>query len=144
MFSPLFELNRPSASLRGFSDVARLLDEVSHLFRDGGNAGPEVNVSSNERGAMIQVAVPGYSREQLHIDIDRDTVVIRGEAQDSATGEHDHVLKQEIHRGAFERRLQLPFSVDSEHTQARHDNGILTIAVAKPASEQPRRIPISA
>ncbi|TVR13216.1 MAG: Hsp20/alpha crystallin family protein [Planctomycetota bacterium] len=146
MFTPFFELDAPVRSLRRLSNFARLMDEVGHWF-EGSHDGPQANVYINDHGAVVQLAVPGYRREQLHVEAERDTLIIRGEpeqaAADSSEATQPHMLRQEIARGPFMRRIQLPFSIDGEHTEARHENGVLCVAVAKPKAEQPRRIAIA-
>ena len=143
MFTPMFEIDSPVHSLRRFGDLARLMDEVGHWF-DGAQEGPQANVYVNEQGAVVQIAVPGYRRDQLHVEADRDVLIIRGEADDSSGEDtQPRMLRQEISHGSFTRRIQLPFSIDGEHTEARHEHGILSIAVAKPVHEQPRRIAIA-
>lgn len=150
MLNPLFDLNHPGASLRGFGDLARLMGEVNHWF-DGLVDGPEVNVYTNDEGAVIHMAVPGYDPQKLSIEADNDALVISysdadaDQAKDQAEDQDRQyqVLRQEIAYGSFTRRIQLPFTVDGDHTEARYENGVLTVAVAKPSNERPRRIAIS-
>ncbi|TVR41427.1 MAG: Hsp20/alpha crystallin family protein [Planctomycetota bacterium] len=139
MLHPLFDLGRASESLRGFSDLARLVEEVQQLFDH--QSEPDLNVYHHEQGAVIQIAVPGYAKDELHLDVDQDQIVIRAKGSKTQPSQ-EAVLRSEIRRDGFERQIRLPFTIDGERTEARHEDGILTIAVAKPKSEQPRRIAI--
>jgi HSP20 family protein len=52
--------------------------------------------------------------------------------------------RQERGFGSFTRVLTLPFDVDAGKVDARFENGILTVKLAKHASAKPRKITVKA
>ena len=52
--------------------------------------------------------------------------------------------RRERTAGEFVRTLSLPYPVDPEKVEARLENGVLHVTLAKHASAQPRKIPVKA
>ena len=64
-------------------------------------------------------------------------------------GEPTLPAKAEWHRqergfGSFERTFRLPVGVDANKVEARLENGVLTIQMAKRPEAKPRKIPVKA
>jgi HSP20 family protein len=52
--------------------------------------------------------------------------------------------RQERPQGSFERVIILPAGVDAAKVEARLENGVLTIKMAKGAAAKPKKIPVKA
>ena len=52
--------------------------------------------------------------------------------------------RQERNFGQFTRTLTLPFAVDADKVEARLENGVLRIKLAKHESARPRKIEVKA
>ena len=52
--------------------------------------------------------------------------------------------RQERGFGSFERTIKLPVRVDAAKVEARLENGVLTIKMAKSPAAKPKKIPVKA
>ncbi len=69
---------------------------------------PPVNLFENDDAVTIVVALPGVAAQDIEVELEDGTVVIRAEGR-VAFGAHDvSVRRLEIPYGYFKRRLQLP------------------------------------
>ncbi|MCU0650061.1 MAG: Hsp20/alpha crystallin family protein [Gemmatimonadaceae bacterium] len=114
------------------SDVARLFDDVFTPVPRRSWA-PESDVRETDAHYELSIDIPGVPAEQVELTVEGRTLTIRAErpARDG--------------RGAstVQRAFHLPEGTDAEHITARAEHGVLTVQIAKPAAQQPRRIPIT-
>ena len=100
----------------------------------------------------ITASVPGFARDQLTIEVDQGVLSINAVRTDPDGGEGDGgsccggercVLRSERYTGSTRRRIRMPSEVDGDSVTATLENGVLTVMVAKPAPNAPRRITIN-
>ncbi len=92
---------------------------------------PAVNVIDNKETFQIQVAVPGYTKDDIKIAIENNTLTISAEVE---TQEEDVKFnRREFTKSSFERSFTLPRSIDQEKVGAQFENGILTITLPRKA-----------
>jgi HSP20 family protein len=103
---------------------------------------PALNVYSNDNGALVTAELPGIDLEKLEIEVEHETLHLKGELPGSHREEGTTVLRQESHGGHFERSLRLPFQVEAGEVEAGYEKGILTIRLPKAEEEKPRRITV--
>jgi len=119
-------LNSPF--LLGFEQVERTLDRIA---KTSGEGYPPYNIEqTSEDGLRITLAVAGFSRDDLSIQLEDNQLVIRGKQQD----DQDRVY---LHRGIAARQFQRSFVlVDGiEVVGADLDNGLLHIDLKRPVPE---------
>lgn len=135
-FSPLYR------SSIGFDRFASLLDHA--LRSDQNNNGyPPYNIEVlDENRYAITLAVAGFSRDELSIEVEQGVLTVKGsKASDSKE------QRQYLHRGianrSFERKFNLAEFV--EVTNASSDDGLLTISLTKeiPEKMKPKQIAIN-
>ena len=117
-----------SPFLLGFDQVERVLDRVAKTAADGY---PPYNIEQiSEDGLRITVAVAGFTRDDLAIQIEGNQLVIRGKREDAA----DRVF---LHRGIAARQFQRSFVLAEgiEVMAAGLDNGLLHIDLIRPKPE---------
>jgi HSP20 family protein len=107
-------------------------------------ASPRVDVTDRGTEFVLRAEVPGYRREDLHVDVGESSVSLRGEK----TGEHLEegacYVCRESSTGAFERTIPLPGEVRTEGVSATLKDGILTLTLPKVHAEQRRQIEVKA
>jgi HSP20 family protein len=82
--------------------------------------------------------------ENLEITVTGDTqFTLKGERKQPAP-EKAEWHRQERGFGSFERTIELPVSVDAGKVEARLENGVLTVKMAKAPAAKPRKIPVKA
>lgn len=132
-FSPLYR------SAIGFDRLAQLFDQAQRS--DGQPSYPPYNIELVEENRYrITMAVAGFSRAELDIETERDTLTIVGRKQ------KDEGARTFLHRGIaardFEQRFQLADHV--KVVSAQLDNGLLNIELAReiPETLKPRKVAI--
>ena len=132
-------------------DMNQLFEEALRGFgvpvagRDAGTGlWPSIEVSERDEELRISAEVPGMERDDIELIADRDAIVLRGETK-AESEDHTRRVSERCY-GRFERRIPLGFEIAPEQVTARFDNGVLTVAVAKPddATGGGRRIEIGA
>jgi len=105
---------------------------------------PPVNLWEENDQLFLQAELPG-------LDLGGLELYVRGGNQLTLKGERKAPVvekgvwhRQERAYGAFERTLTLPFPVDPDKVEARFENGVLTVRLAKHESAKPRKIPVKA
>ncbi|HEV7574629.1 MAG TPA: Hsp20/alpha crystallin family protein [Caldimonas sp.] len=139
----------------GFDPFSILRREVEQLF-DGVSRGgalqdapaatvvaPRINVSENDREITITAELPGMRPEDVSVVIADDMLTIRAEHEEERESDRRnyHLIERRV--GVFQRSLRLPFRIDPEQVDARVDNGVLTIKIAKTdATQRSHRIAV--
>lgn len=91
---------------------------------------PAVNVVEDENSYKLEVSVPGYNKEDIHIRIDNDRLVLNAEAKEG--DEKTHYLRREFSvRSGFERSFKLPSNGLAENITAEYHNGLLFVNIPK-------------
>jgi HSP20 family protein len=140
---------RASANVRGFDrlfDVAfeRLLnqpaDDSAPVRR------PAIDVSESDAGYVVTLDVPGVTREDVKVSIDGRRVSIVAEARVTgnpaeaaadapadaeAAKTPDRVILRERAFASFARSFTLQSEIDQASSQAKLDNGVLTLTLTK-------------
>lgn len=89
------------------------------------------DIRLDDERVVVRLEVPGMARDDLHIDIDRDRLCVRGEKRvDAESGHGDSRLVQCAY-GSFRRDLLLPQSVDPEQATASYRDGVLRIEIPR-------------
>jgi HSP20 family protein len=125
--------------------------EMNRLFdRWGGNGGPvvagfpPVNVWEEGDEVFVEAELPGLDLKALEIYVTGgNQLTIKGERQ-QLVPEKGVWHRQERGFGSFSRTLTLPFAVNADKVDARLENGVLQVKLAKHESAKPRKIPVKA
>jgi HSP20 family protein len=91
---------------------------------------PRANVSKGTEGYMIQLAAPGYSREDFNINVENNdlTISCSGESHSGISGDNSYTT-QEYSLASFSRSWSMPKESSSDSITARYDAGILTVSI---------------
>jgi len=108
---------------------------------------PAIDVSESDRGYVVTLDVPGVTREDVKVSIDGRRVSIVAEARaaqvaDDTTAEApaadaapsqpaDNVILRERAFASYARSFTLQSEIDQSASQARLENGVLTLTLTK-------------
>ena len=87
---------------------------------------------------VVQVEIPGVSREDLKVFIAGGECVVRGERKPLAGSTDRRPLTVERPRGTFERRFVLPIGCNADAVSARYHEGVLELRVPTNGSGIPK------
>ena len=134
-----------------FGAMNRQLDRLGRtrgmLGASGGMStiSPSVNVFTRGDDLVVSADLPGIKPEDVHVDIEGNNLVIRGESstRNENTGDRGYWYSESSY-GSFYRSIPLPPGTPSEKATAQYNNGVLEVTLpgAARSVQQPRRIPI--
>lgn len=133
--SPLYR------TLVGFDRIAHLMDQAARL--DSAPGYPPFNIEQTGEDAFrIELAVAGFTEDDLTIEFKQNTLLVQGRKQPSED------QRQFVHRGIAERNFERRFGLaDYVRVQsAKLAHGLLTIDLVRelPEALKPRTIQINA
>lgn len=100
---------------------------------------PAVDIFETEEGLTLIADLPGVTRDQLDINLERGVLTITG---DVTMERHGEPRLREFELARYYRQFQLPEEVDADKTSADFTNGVLTLKLPKAEAAKPRRITI--
>ncbi|MEX0884605.1 MAG: Hsp20/alpha crystallin family protein [Cyclobacteriaceae bacterium] len=100
------------------------------------NTLPAVNIIEDKQSFKLEIAAPGYSKEDFKINYEKDRLLISSERKEESKAE-GKTTRREFNYGSFSRSFFVPEdSVDVEKISAQYQNGILTISIPKKEIEK--------
>jgi HSP20 family protein len=141
----------PFALMRRFSEE---MDQYfEHLWTGRGGSGmtqmgggffaPPVEVSEREGQFMVCVDLPGLSKDDVHVEVTDNALLITGERRAEHEERQGGTLRSERSYGTFRRQIPLPEGVNAEQATATFQDGVLKVTMPAPQrQERGRRIEI--
>ena len=103
-----------------------------------------VDVREEPERYIISASLPGVTPATLHIELEQDVLVIRGETPAPDADAAQNYVLRERHAARFYRRLRLPHAVAAAAASAQLQHGVLTLSLPKAAAAQSNRIAVTA
>ena len=127
-----FDLSPLYRSTVGFDSLASMLDQVAS-FDNEANTYPPYNIERlTENEYRITMAVAGFGKEDVKIEVKENTLSIRGEKKE--TEKERTFLHRGIASRAFERRFQLADHVEVRGADVK--DGLLSIDLEREVPER--------
>jgi HSP20 family protein len=95
---------------------------------------PATNITENDQAFHLEISVPGRSKEDFKINLEKDILTIsaeRGKSENSDEQEQQAFKMREFGLGDFSRSFSLPEAIDKDAIKAEYLNGILMITLPK-------------
>lgn len=128
--------------------VDRLVETLAS-FSAGGRPQPEwkppIALWEGREELVIAVDLPGASREDVHVTVDRGLLQIHGNrsVQRGKNGNERELKYVEHPHGRFRRAIPIPLSSRVDQLQATMRDGVLEIRIPKRDPVEARNIPVS-
>jgi HSP20 family protein len=104
---------------------------------------PAFNIEEHSDHYMIEAELPGLEPEDVEVEVQGDTLTIRGEKKRrSEQTKQGQVHVMESSYGMFHRSFVLPNNADPDHISADSHNGMLYIKIPKNQKQPGRKITI--
>lgn len=148
----------------GVSPFERLTTDMGSIFKDffgdniwdyvetkydllptiKGNEFPKVNVLESDDGYAVEIAVAGFSKEDVFLTLKDNQLIISAEKkEEKSEGEDKNYLHKEIAYRSFSRVIGFPKKVMEDSCDAKYENGIINVSFKKAElEEKPDRIMI--
>lgn len=113
-----------------------LSDAFENFFTNGFvnesiNRIPAVNIYETNSDFNLDLAAPGFNKEDFKIHLEKDTLIISGEKKSEKTDEAVLYSKKEFNYSSFKRSFNLPETADREQIKAEYTDGVLSLKIAK-------------
>jgi len=102
---------------------------------------PPVDISEDVNGITLLADMPGVSRDRLNIQVDKDTLLIEGEAKiDMPEGMKP--LYADIRSTRYRRSFALSSELQTDSIDATLKDGVLCLRILKRPESRPRKIEV--
>ena len=97
---------------------------------------PALDISEDDKAYSVTVDMPGVAKEAVKVRIDGRRVHIEtATAEAAAPTDGSRVVYRERRAASYARSFSLPAEIDQSQSQARFDNGVLTLTLVKRVAE---------
>jgi len=98
---------------------------------------PALEVYETETALVVRAELAGIDQENLVVALDGDILTLEGERQpperEIAASERRQYYEMGVPYGLFKARIQLPFPVNRDATEAEYEHGFLTVRLPRMA-----------
>ena len=95
---------------------------------------PAANIRKSESEVTLELALPGWSRDEIDLKVENRSLLISGKATDNDKGEFQYT-RRAFGKTNFERSFQLGNRLDIDSINARMDSGVLMVTIPVMAKE---------
>jgi len=96
---------------------------------------PKVNIKENFSTFVIELAVPGLSKDSFDIEIEKEVLKVSSNVspkeESTDTNTKTQFTRKEFNYSSFTRSFNLPEAVNMEDVKASYIDGILSISLPK-------------
>ncbi|MCF8260626.1 MAG: Hsp20/alpha crystallin family protein [Melioribacteraceae bacterium] len=128
-FEPFNEMER--FANRFFNDLPLAGLNFNDSFR------PTIDISEDKKNIIVEVEAPGLTKKDLKITLKDNILTIEGEKKREEEKKDQNFYRSERVYGSFKRSFTLPVEVNSDKVDAKFEDGILNIRIAK-LEEKPK------
>lgn len=89
---------------------------------------PAVNVGKEEKKLVMDISVPGFTKDDIEVMIKGDYLVVKGKKPRHVEETGMDYIVEEFSMDAFERKFHLAEELNSDHVEAKCENGVLRIS----------------
>jgi HSP20 family protein len=139
-----------------FEPIMTVCDEMHRRFHEtagqvrgngaaavAGTWKPPVDVYETDDAIVLQVELPGVSKDAVNVELHEHTLRLSGERTREPALKGGQYQREEGRYAAFQRAFRLPTIVDQGKVQARYKNGVLALRLPKRDAARPQGIPIT-
>ncbi|MDY0199980.1 MAG: Hsp20/alpha crystallin family protein [Bacteroidales bacterium] len=140
----LLNISRPrsayeSARRNEYNEFLNRFSNVQNQYARNCQKFPAVNIVEESKTYLLQMAAPGYNKNDFKVNIEKDTLLVTATVNDE---NQENYILNEFSKCSFERSFSLGKSIDTSKVEATYKDGVLTITLSKreEAIEKPPRI----
>ncbi|MGM0378480.1 MAG: Hsp20/alpha crystallin family protein [Bacillota bacterium] len=107
-------------------------DEFFKRFKEF-DSYPKININEEENKYTMEVASPGFDKEDFELSLDNGYLMISGVTQREEENQDDdkNYSKKEFSYKSFKKSFKLPEDVIEDEIDAKYKNGVLKIEMKK-------------
>lgn len=111
-----------------------ILNDWAHTPDQPKTLKPKANIIEEDGQFLIELAIPGYSKDDIEILLEKDSLTIKS----SLDTKYETTYRlREFGTSSFERKFILSENIDQDSIQAKFVNGVLVIHLSKKEIAEP-------
>lgn len=118
-------------SFRSMMEDFRNTDHFFEKALAHGEFLPAVNIRETKNHYKLEVAVPGFKKDDFKITTEDGLLTISAETSKEEKEEKENYSRREFSRASFTRSFKLPDNAEEDHISASYQNGLLEIELKK-------------
>ena len=127
----------------GFDELFRGFFRPVRSEKKAAPAPVRIDVAETDNAYTVRAEIPGVKKQDIHVAIEGNQVTISAEVKrESETKDGERVLRSERYYGGVYRSFTLPTELDEDASEAKYDNGILALTLAKKPAVAGRKLTI--
>jgi HSP20 family protein len=99
---------------------------------------PPVNVSEREDQFLLQISIPGFNKEDVSIEVEKQVLVISSNVAALKEEIIGKFTRKEFSKQSFKRSFNVPETVYLDQIDATYENGVLTVVLPKKEVDLPK------
>ena len=103
---------------------------------------PSVDIYETKESIVLNVELPGVSKEDMSLEVKDNTLTIKGEKKLEKDVKEENYHRMERTYGSFMRMFTLPNTVQQEKVKAKFRDGVLEIMIPKAEEAKPKQIKV--
>jgi len=105
---------------------------------------PVVDVYEDADAIVIKTDLPGVNQDEIDVEMNNDTLTIRGERKFDDEERRDKYVRIERQYGSFQRSFTIGVAIEADKIKAVYKNGILELTLPKAEATKPRKVQVAA
>ena len=103
---------------------------------------PAVDIYETKESIVLNVELPGVTKEDIALEVKDSTLTIKGEKKLEKNVTEENFHRMERSYGSFTRAFTLPSTVQQDKVKAKFRDGILEIMLPKAEEAKPKQIKV--
>lgn len=92
---------------------------------------PSVNIKEGREAFSIELAAPGFAKDDFKIDLEEGVLTISAEKKEEKSEKEDRYTRKEYSYNSFSRSFALPQNSNADGIEANYSDGILKLKLPK-------------
>lgn len=103
---------------------------------------PRADIRETDKEYILELSLAGVRKEDVKVEVKDDVLTVAGEKKSEKEEKGKTWLRRESSYGSFQRSFVLPEGLHTEDIKASCKDGVLTLAMRKPAEVKSRGVSI--
>lgn len=127
-----------------FGEIDRLFGEMPEFPRlPKFDMDLAVDLYEKDDSVVAEMNLPGIDPDKIDVSVEGNYLRVSGSREETKEEKKKHYYSKEIRRGAFERVVRLPVSVQTGKVKAEYEGGTLRVTMPKEILGKAGRVKVS-
>lgn len=127
-----------------FGELDRLFGEMPEFPRlSKFDMDLAVDLYEKDDAVVAEMNLPGIDPDKIDVSVEGNYLRVSGSREETKEEKKKHYYSKEIRRGAFERVVRLPVSVQTGKVKAEYEGGMLRVTMPKEALGKAGRVKVA-